>query len=333
MLSITMGGLIVGTAILVLTSCICAVMIYHHALSRLQHSGSSVPQPSGTSTSNRSPAEQPTRPLLLSYADDDARERSTPPGPAVATPVRPVITGVHVKRRASAFGAIGGFRRPNCVTTDAESSAPAESGRDQSSPQRSVKPRTSLATDEIYRVQYRDLMEAEDAVAQSERGERNDGMRSRALPPAPAAPRSDRSLGKQRLSGSADTVAAGQRSARDEEKLELLAMGMLPAFDVRRRSAGGSRSDRPAQQRLRLPPLPVNTLQPTTETARSGSSSSHAQSAFASPASLMWTPNASQRVPACTVDVMRRGASTSAANTSRLQLTSLREYDAHSYDA
>jgi len=176
------------------------------------------------------------------------------------------------------------------------------------------------------------------AVAESERGERgqhDDVANPTALrlageaSMAPPAARSDRSLAP---------APAAQRSSRDEDKLELLALGMLPPFDGRRRPTAGPRSDRPGT-RLRLPPLPVNTLPPMTDTARSGSMSSQAQSAFASPSLLMWTPNATQRCPgmphgqldhACGADLVRRASAACASGY--VPLTSLREYDSHAYN-
>jgi len=285
-----------------------------------------------------------------------------PHGPATPRDVTPFVKG-DVRRRASAFGTIRGS--PNRSPSGANNCSTAASGGKLSSPPHaltrspplsapprkalatapaspplSAPPRTALATDEIYRAQYRDLAEAEVAVAESERGEHeqhNDAVDPTALrrageaSMAPAAARSDRSLGKS-------PAPAAQRSSRDEEKLELLALGMLPPFDGRRRPAAGPRSDRPGT-RLRLPPLPVNALPPMTDTSRSGSTSSQAQSAFASPSLLMWTPNATQRCPgmphgqldhACGADLVRRASAACASGY--VPLTSLREYDSHAYN-
>jgi len=310
------------------------VAICRSVLSRLQQSK---PPSSSSGSSARERQFWP----LPSDDGDDLRKPFTPRA------VTPFVKG-DVRRRASAFGAIGGSpnRPPSGGAGDSGAhSQAAESGRDgraaPPSPPLSVPPRTALATDEIYRAQYRNLAEAEVAVAESERGEHeqhNDAVDPTALrrageaSMAPAAARSDRSLGKS-------PAPAAQRSSRDEEKLELLALGMLPSFDGRRRSAAGPRSDRPGT-RLRLPPLPVNALPPMTDTSRSGSTSSQAQSAFASPSLLMWTPNATQRCPgmphgqldhACGADLVRRASAACASGY--VPLTSLREYDSHAYNA
>jgi len=140
-------------------------------------------------------------------------------------------------------------------------------------------PTSPADSDDIYRAQYRDLA---CAVARAERGDEEQGRLPsmstsvRRMPEPPAAPRSS-------------------RSGRDEEKLEHLALGMLPASPSDAVHLVRPTGQRSGRSRIRLPPLPIiATLQQPYDTAWPGSSSDQPRSPFASPL-LSRGPNCMRR--------------------------------------
>jgi len=236
------------------------------------------------------------------------------------------ICAGEVKRRASLFGSVGARRGSGCARAVACGTS-SESGVDAVSlamylpsppldiPTRTpaARPDTALATDEIYRAQYRNLFDAESAVAESERGEHEDELAAApgtppmafGKSPAPASDRTARS----------DHTQGGSRSDRaHEEQLELFVRHLLPGADScrlpppwhqgsrpesqRSRRLSGQRSDRDprpqrpggTEPRLKLPPLHEHS-----DTARSGSTSSQPQCPAAAFVSPSWTPNVTDR--------------------------------------
>jgi len=222
-----------------------------------------------------------------------------------------------VMRRASIFGSVGARRGSGCARAGAYGTS-SESGVDAVSvamrlpsppldiPAQQPEPRpdTTLPTNEIYRAQYRDLFEAESAVAQSERGENEDELAAApGTPPAvdkSPAPASDRNshvsfrAHEEQLERFVRTLLPGDASHRQPPPWH---QGSRPESQ-RSKRLSGQRSDRDPRTRraertdprIRLPPLPKHS-----DTARSGSTSSQPQCSTAAFASPSWTPNVSDR--------------------------------------
>jgi len=239
-----------------------------------------------------------------------------------------------VKSRASTFGSTVKCSRKGSRGID------SDRGSCQSTPH-SVRAQagepTALESSEIYRVQYRDLASAVEQVRQAERGDTEQYG-----PSPPPRGDTDRVPTHSFEDASAELVpiesmapAAAPRNSR-QAQLPPLALGMLPTFDARGTSSHRASGRPTAGARIRLPPLPITTMQSNTD--RSMSASGRPQSPFASP-SLIRTPCSTQsstqqsRRPGMAHGLERACSGDAHRSASFLALTSVREYDSHSFDA